>query len=315
MLDELSRKLEAARGRMVEAERLERLRQAAEKSLDEEKERRKSLKETLEKEGRDVARLDGLSVTGLFVAVLGDKESQLEKERAELLAAKLKLAECEGTIVALERQMADLATRREALDDVEAQVADALKAKERALADGEDRRAEGLAKRAEETALARARCRELREAIDSAGFAIDSLGRVTELLGRARDWGAWDLLGGGLISTAIKHGKIDEANRAAQEAQQHLVQVARQLADLDQHFGEEFDMEEVSGLLSFADHFIDDIISAWMVQSKISRAQENAERVAASLRQLLRRLMMSLESAEDNIATADGLRKTLIARA
>jgi len=300
MRDELNRKLEAARGRVIEAERVERLLAAAQKTLDEERERRRRLAEIVEKEGRDVGRLEGLSLTGLFVAVLGDKEKQLEKERQELLAAKLRLDECEAQIQALEREVAALQGRADALGDVEAEAARALEAKEQALASGGGRPAELLVKLAEEAALARARCREVREAIEAAGFALDSLGRVEEMLGSARNWGIWDLVGGGIISTAIKHRKIDEANRAAQDAQQHLSQLARELADLDESFGEEFDMVEVSGFLSFADHFFDDLVSAWMVQGKLSRSQESVERVSRSLRQLFRRLRMSLASAEED---------------
>lgn len=38
-----------------------------------------NLKKQLHKEGRDVKKLEGLSLSGLFLSILGDKEAQLEK--------------------------------------------------------------------------------------------------------------------------------------------------------------------------------------------------------------------------------------------
>ena len=44
------------------------------------------------------------------------------------------------------------------------------------------------------------------------------LERAQDKLDSARGWGIWDMLGGGLISTLIKHGKIDDANDCIREA-------------------------------------------------------------------------------------------------
>lgn len=113
--------------------------------------------------------------------------------------------------------------------------------------------------------------REIREAQAAAEEALDSLNRVEERLKSAGNWGVADLLGGGLISTFMKHSKMDEAEEELENAKAALRRLQRELEDV----GASADFHvDVKGFLRFADYFFDDIISDWMVQSKINDARE-----------------------------------------
>src|SRR5262245_38999709 len=80
-------------------------------SLESERARLRSLTETLRQESRDVERLEGLSLEGLFYQILGSKEHQLDKERQEQLAAKLKHDQCSHAVAALEQEFAEATLR------------------------------------------------------------------------------------------------------------------------------------------------------------------------------------------------------------
>ena len=71
--------------------------------LSEQEAKLSELSANLQKEGADVEKLEGLSLTGLFHTILCDKQKQLEKERQEHLAAKLKHDECTYSVSALNR--------------------------------------------------------------------------------------------------------------------------------------------------------------------------------------------------------------------
>ena len=60
------------------------------------------LEKRLEKEFKDIERLEKLSVKGLFHQVLGSKEEQIEKERQEYLQASLKYDEAKKSTKLLE---------------------------------------------------------------------------------------------------------------------------------------------------------------------------------------------------------------------
>ena len=54
--------------------------------------------------------------------------------------------------------------------------------------------------------------REISEAVDAGERALSSLRAAKSKLDSARAWGIYDILGGGLLSSAIKHGQISNAN-------------------------------------------------------------------------------------------------------
>ena len=55
------------------------------------------------------------------------------------------------------------------------------------------------------------RATEVREAIDAADAALKHLGNAADMLDDAGRWGIVDMIGGGLITTMLKHRKISDA--------------------------------------------------------------------------------------------------------
>lgn len=113
--------------------------------------------------------------------------------------------------------------------------------------------------------------KEINEAIMAGKRALNSLGQANKELGSASNWGLWDMLGGGLFSTIMKHSRMDDAEHNMEEARYHLRLFQKELQDID--VPAEFRME-ISGFLCFADFFFDGLIADWMVQSKIEKAKE-----------------------------------------
>ena len=58
------------------------------------------------------------------------------------------------------------------------------------------------------------------------GEARYHLEQALDELGSARGWGLWDILGGGLISTLVKHGHMDDAESHIREAKRLLTDEA-----------------------------------------------------------------------------------------
>jgi len=74
-------------------------------------------------------------------------------------------------------------------------------------------------------------------------------------LGSAQGWGAVDLLGGGLLTTTIKHSRISDAKNEIDQAQLLLRKFQRELADVK----DKNDTIEIGGLATFAD------FSGWVI--------------------------------------------------
>lgn len=124
------------------------------------------------------------------------------------------------------------------------------------------------------------RATEIREAIDAAEAALKHLGNAADMLDDAGRWGIVDMLGGGLITTLLKHRKISDAQDEIDEAKRALRIFVKELDDVDEATG--LNVELGSGL-QFADIFFDGVLADWIAQNKIDRAKQQ---VADAMRQV-----------------------------
>ncbi|MBQ8823076.1 MAG: hypothetical protein IJZ82_10560 [Lachnospiraceae bacterium] len=107
---------------------------------------------------------------------------------------------------------------------------------------------------------------EIEEALAASDDALFYLQKAKDSLKSAQNWGLWDMFGGGLISTFVKHDKMDMAQADVENARLALDKLSRELDDLDDVMNIDFKLD---GFTSFADYFFDDFFSDWYVQSKI----------------------------------------------
>jgi hypothetical protein len=94
--------------------------------------------------------------------------------------------------------------------------------KERLLAGSRDPRGERLLTLSDQLADLTTDRKELQEAVQAGEVAKKALEKVQSELRSAANWGAWDMLGGEMLSTMAKHSKIDSAKRHAHHAQSQL---------------------------------------------------------------------------------------------
>ncbi len=227
-------------------------------------------------EERDVQRLEGLSFSRVLAALRRSRMEDLDRERAERDAVAYRLREAESQVRALDRDQVELRARLAALrtagDDWEA----ALAAKEEWLAGTGGPAAAEVLSIAETRGRLRAEQREVAEALAAAGDAARALGEVADRLESASGWSTYDtFFGGGALSSAVKHDRIDSARRAAAEAESRLAVLASELRDVDGEAGAVTRSLELDGMTRFIDVWFDNIFTDWAVADQISRAKES----------------------------------------
>lgn len=129
--------------------------------------------------------------------------------------------------------------------------------------------------------------KEINEAKAAGESALLSLRQASEKLDSARSWGIFDMLGGGMLSTLIKHSKLDDASGLMEDARRKLLIFQRELRDVQVPL--EFRVD-VGDFLTFADFFFDGIIADWMVQSRIGEAREQVDDAISRVERILRDL-------------------------
>ena len=129
--------------------------------------------------------------------------------------------------------------------------------------------------------------KEKQEAIDAGNKALRSLRKAQENLSSAKNWGIFDMLGGGFISTMVKHSKVDQAKENMEQAKYDLRSFSKELNDVNIACNLNI---ETGDFLSFADWFFDGIIVDWMMQDRINQASQQVEEAIRRVEDILRQL-------------------------
>ena len=129
--------------------------------------------------------------------------------------------------------------------------------------------------------------REIREAIQAGEAALRSLERAKEKMGSAKNWGIFDMMGGGLFSSLFKHSKIDRASADIEEGKRQLAVLKKELEDVS--ISEDFSVGIGDGL-RFIDTFLDNVFADVVVQSRINSAIERLDKVSGQVRGILTKL-------------------------
>ena len=117
--------------------------------------------------------------------------------------------------------------------------------------------------------------KEVNEALHAIEETLGHLSRAQDYLSSAGNWGLFDMIGGGFITTMAA-------------ARNSIRNLKKELSDVDQLVDVDLN---ISDFLSFADYFFDGIIADWMVQSKIKDARFQVDKAIRELNRIKNTLL------------------------
>jgi hypothetical protein len=295
MFADINQRMQTAAEKRLWKSKLERDLAEVQKKLGEQQALLAALEEQRRKEEVDVDRLQGLSLKALFATVLGSKEEQLQKERQELLKAEMFTRSAQRMVDSLLAESESFQAQLSGLKHIEGEYQTLLKEKEGWIVSQRLQNAGEISEFGSRLAQTNVQIKELQEAIQAGEIVRDELDEVLSALDSAAGWGVWDLLGGGLLSTVIKHDHMDSARDASERVKTQLVTFQRELSDLAKFEELNIDIEPVE---RFADLFLDGLLFDWVVQSKIVRSKEHTQSARRRVEELLRTLETRLTVAQ-----------------
>lgn len=249
-----------------------------------------SLQLRVARECRDVDDLQGPGLASLLAWVAGQSAERKDKELREWLSARLRLEQVQQEHAATTATEAALTGRLASLADPRPKYLELLAAKTALVADAGTASVERRLHLAERRGVLADHLRELDEALWAGQLAKASLTGLIGALGKAQALGKLDMLG--LASNWVKFGHIDDAQRHASAANRALSRFQMELADVQARH-EAILVLEVGQLATFADYFLDDLVSDWIVQCRIDKSHASAgiarTRVSRTLTVLTRR--------------------------
>ncbi len=247
----------------------------------------KKLKTTSDKENKDAERLTGNNLSVLFYKIIGRFEEKAEKEQREALSARLHYEQCLLNLEDVRTQIREIEADNEKYIGSEAEYQFFYVEKEKMLRQENGAAAQKIMKLEERIEDNKNNLREIEEAFNAGTDVLESLDRSLKSLGSASNWGVFDMFAGGLITTAVKHSKVDDAAAEAEEAQHRLRLFNAELADVQITNDICF---ETGGFLKFADFFFDGLIVDWFMQKRIHESAYSIEDVKKQVIETMNKL-------------------------
>jgi len=261
------------------------------------------------KEERDVEKLEKLTWSSIMASLRGNKDEDLDREKREAYAARLRLQEAERQLAEIRSEIRIRQDRLSMSADCERKYQALLLEKAEEARKQNPVLAEKLTEiEARELGLT-SRRKELREALTAGQQALVHIHAAMDDLHSAGNWGTWDILGGGLIADAMKYSAMDEAQKNMELVQSDLRRYKAELADVAHTAA--FDLQP-GGFLQFADFFWDNIFTDFAVRDKIYQSQDQMQELKIQVSRIQNGLEQELKETEQGLAALQDEKNALI---
>jgi len=261
------------------------------------------------KEERDVEKLEKLTWSSIMASLRGNKDEDLDREKREAYAARLRLQEAERQLAEIRSEIRIRQDRLSMSADCERKYQALLLEKAEEARKQNPVLAEKLTEiEARELGLT-SRRKELREALTAGQQALVHIHAAMDDLHSAGNWGTWDILGGGLIADAMKYSAMDEAQKNMELVQSDLRRYKAELADVAHTAA--FDLQP-GGFLQFADFFWDNIFTDFAVRDKIYQSQDQMQELKIQVSRIQNGLEQELKETEQGLAALQDEKNELI---
>lgn len=309
-LEDINAELEQVRQKLDRARKLSAVMEDLKAQHEERKRAAEDALKVLYREQEDVEELERLSFASFLARIRGEQAERLDQERREAVAAKARYDAARRDLEDLEARFQAAQKERADLEGLRGRWKALMEEKEELLCQAGGERAKRLIQIGCDLDSLGSQIRELDEAIcagKDVGYALD---QMIGQLDSAAGWGTWDILGGGMLATMAKHGRMNDAQNAAFQARQAISRFRTELADVSQLWVPDLQVGEFT---SFADYFFDGLFVDLYIQDKIGTARRSAEETAAQVEDLLSQLRRERDRTAERAAELERERERLLA--
>ena len=128
---------------------------------------------------------------------------------------------------------------------------------------------------------------QISEAINLTNQILGYVEQAERSLSSARNWGFFDVLGGGFITDLIKHSKLNRARGAMDEVNYLMQRLQQVLGSIS--LPADYRME-IGNFATFADFFFDGVFADVYMVSKIMQSLDEVRRLKGKLYDLKAKL-------------------------
>ncbi len=290
----------------------ERQYQVTKDNLEDAEEKLDQISRRVDKELQDIKRLEGLSVRSVFHKALGSKEKQLEKERQEYLEASLQYNEYLKQIELMEFELSLLSRRTGEIQMVARELQELKKIREQEIINSPSLKRDELMEVHFKMDESKRISVELTEALRAGERALSSLLIVKNHLSRARNWGTYNHPHNPKRLAHIRRSAVDSAIEEARQTNYLIHIFVKELQDVGVNAMDlDFELEIFHG---FLDMLFANLISDWLIQSRIKNALVMVKDTEKRISDLLTLIREDIEIEIQNARELDKVKDEILTR-
>ncbi len=254
---------------------------------------------SLNNKKHSIEQLEKFSLTSLYHSIIGDKREKINIVQQEYLTTKLKYDRCQSTINDL---IKDIKSYQKDLDDYEQtenNLINILKNKSQ-LTKEQSKQVKSI----EKCTQLKATKIKLQQAIKVGIQLKKKLNSAYTTMRSAGNWGFGDMLGGGLITTAIKHRKINSSKKQLEKINNLMIKFKQKLHDFNKFDNQPLKIK-ITAFNTFSDYFIDGLFFDGMVQYKIKQSIKTLEISIQTTTTIQTQLFKKLDSINKQLKSLD----------
>ena len=265
-----------------------------------------------QEEQEDVDRLQKGSLAVFFYKATGKIDEKLSKEQAEAYAAAVKYAAAERELEGVNYDIAECRRRLSELQWIEREYQRMIEEKAKQIKAENRPVVEQILQLERQIFFLQNHKKEIDEAINAGQAARSISQKILGDLQSAKDWGTWDLIGGGTLTDVFKYEKLNSAQSNILDLQNALRGFRTELADVKESIQADFQLD-LGDFLHFADYFFDGLFTDWMVYNRISESKTRAENTCRQIETVLEQLhILSGQNTEELERLAEELEEKIV---
>jgi hypothetical protein len=272
----LNKKIHETREKLIEVEKAKRKLNGCDDQYKNLLSKHAAAYEQLKKENKDLDNILGLSLSAFIAKIMDNREEKIEKEEREAILAKQIYDGVTYELDELKREIESLNKLVASESTIKAEYEELIKEKKEFLISNNPDMIQvfsQLEEKYHQHALAR---KEIEEAL-KAGYRVKTTSSsALESLQKAKNWGTFDLIGGGLIATMAKRDHMESAQTKINRLNHALNNFSQELKDIDQYTTSNI---EIGTYYKIGDWLFDGLFVDMMVQNKINEAINQVSRV------------------------------------
>ena len=252
----------------------------------------------LNKEQKDVEKIEGVSLSAILFDMVGKREERIDKEKREAYAAALKYDNAKRELEEVNKEIEIRKNEYNSLLGCEDKYRQLFRYKVELIKCNDSQNARNIINIESKMSYLNSQIKEIKEAIAAGKRVLSFAHDSRECLDSTDGCSTWDMFSDGIMSDIKKNSRLDEAQECICRMQSALRKFRTELSDVKIDVSVS---ENISGFTRFADYFFDGLFSDLSVKNHIELTIKDIDNIQSKVTSVINKLERNIFIIQEEI--------------